>query len=175
MSREAPERDDERSSADGSAVTSGIFVREFIDSGPDAANSEGRARYRPAGTNMLRANLAVMSILRSEGLRAEGSMQVVALRSRWGRYALRARDLDISLQNLSALGLIDVGTLRGRQHVILTEEGDRWIYSLMGFVASLLTWPRRIACRLAKLRHPPAPVDQRRRSSDRCGASSERP
>lgn len=170
MNTEGPFSMDERSTEGTSESMPSLSLHEFTHTVSGSAIPKARSGNVSAGMNTLRANLAVMSILRSEGLQVAGSMEIVALRARWGRYALRARDLESSLQNLSALGLIDLGTLRGRQHVILTEAGHRWIHSFMGFVESLMTWPRRILHRLSKLGRPLTPTDQRRRSGDRNGA-----
>lgn len=119
------------------------------------------------GIDRLRANLAVMSILRNQGVPLLGRIELTALRARWGRYALRARDLEGSLQRLEAIGFIEIDKKRGRQYVVLTEMGYRSAHSFFGFIESLLTWPRRIAQGVRRLGRPLATQDLSRRASDR--------
>lgn len=116
---------------------------------------------------MIRANLAVMSILRGERLAPRDRIELLEVRAQWGRYAMRQRDLEIGVRRLESLGVIEIDAVRGRSYVVLTERGHRAIYSLAGFFESLMTWPRRFEQAIRRLRRTPAGAYPRRRNTDR--------
>ncbi|MGQ0700342.1 MAG: hypothetical protein ACT4PZ_19150 [Panacagrimonas sp.] len=120
------------------------------------------------GNPQMHANLAGMSILRDRHLPAQGRLEMKELRASWPRYALRARDLDSSIERLELLGLLEVDRVCCCHFVVLTERGYRRIHSLFGLIESLLVWPRRIGRWLGQLRQPRGyAMRLRRRRDDR--------
>lgn len=116
---------------------------------------------------LLRANLAVMSILRDEHVPALGRLEIRELRARWPRYALRGRDLDRSLDRLESLGLIEIDHVLGHHYVILTEMGYRSAHSIIGWLESLTAWPSRLRRRYQHLFDAQRGGEVRRRLMDR--------
>lgn len=124
---------------------------------------------------MLRANLAVMSILRSEHLPAQGRLDLCVLRAQWPRYALRGRDLDRSIERLESIGFVEVDHARGHDYVVLTDMGYRSAHSVLGWFESLMTWPRRVLGAWSRYTHPrPASDAPRRRQMDRSKSEAPR-
>lgn len=121
---------------------------------------------------LLRANLAVMSILRDEKVPAFGRMDISELRARWPRYALRGRDLDRSVDRLESLGLVEVDHVLGHHYVILTEMGYRSAHSIIGWIESLMAWPGRLRRRYQHLFNGPCGGKVRRRLMDRAEADA---
>lgn len=116
---------------------------------------------------MLRANLAVMSILRGKRVPAQERIEMAELRALWPRYALRRRDLERSVERLESIGFVEVDHARGHDYVILTDMGYRSAHSLVGAFEALMTWPRRLGRILQRIVHPLHSRDLRRRLMDR--------
>ena len=116
---------------------------------------------------MLRANLAVMSILRNQHIPAQGRMEMSELRALWPRYALRGRDLEHSIERLESIGFVEVDHARGHDYVILTDMGYHSVHSPIGWFESLMTWPRRLGRVMQRFRRPPSSDGIRRRMMDR--------
>ncbi|TDU31655.1 hypothetical protein DFR24_1031 [Panacagrimonas perspica] len=93
---------------------------------------------------IFRANLAVMSFLRSAHLAAQERVELRELRAQWSRYGLRRRDLGRSLERLESMGFIEVDRVRGHQFLVLTDMGHRSAYSVIGLIESLAILPRRL-------------------------------
>lgn len=123
---------------------------------------------------MLRANLAVMSILRGEHVPAQGRMDLSALRAQWPRYALRGRDLERSIERLESIGFVEVDHARGHDYVILTDIGYRSAHSLIGLLESLMTWPRRVLGAVQRVLPSLSGSGPRRRLMDRAEGTAPR-
>lgn len=120
------------------------------------------------GIELIRSDLAIMNIFRERHVPVLGRLEIAELRGWWPRYALRGRDLDRSVLHLEALGFVEVDRVRGRQFVVLTDQGFRSANSLVGFIESAVLWPRRLARWLGGFRVRSAPVvAPRRRVMDR--------
>lgn len=120
------------------------------------------------GIELIRSDLAIMSIFRHRQVPAFGRLEIAEIRGCWARYALRGRDLDRGVMHLESLGLVEVDRVRGRQYVVLTDQGFRSANSVIGWVESVLLLPRRLVRWLGGLRAGKvAEAAQRRRAVDR--------
>ena len=109
-----------------------------------------------------------MSIFRRLHVPVRGRLEMAELRAQWPRYALRLRDLDRSVDRLESLGFVEVDhTRNGLKYVVLTEMGHRSVYTMLGSLESLLTWPRRLRREFRRFRIRVAQDDRYRRRTDR--------
>jgi hypothetical protein len=95
-------------------------------------------------TYRLRADIAVIGILRR--LRDAGAAlaSLQQLRDEWPRYGLRRSDLDRAVVRLESHGFVSVERLKGLQWLSLTNRGDRWAHSLRTWLQRLLKLPRQV-------------------------------
>jgi hypothetical protein len=96
----------------------------------------------------LRAELAVMSILRDRKAREQGFIDIQRVRSAWSHYGLRRTDLPLAIDRLEALGLVIVDQDRGRNNLALTDHGRRWNGSVFRWAEWLHLLPRLLKRRL---------------------------
>lgn len=119
--------------------------------------------------HQLRADIAVIGILRRVHDAGTGVTSLQQIHREWSRYGLRRSDLDRSVIRLETLGFVTVERLKGLQWLSLTQRGDRWAHSLRVWLERLLLLPRRIALWLRPASKK-APDDRpRRRLADRLG------
>ncbi len=93
----------------------------------------------------LRANLAVLEILRRSAAEAGDRIEVARLCREWPRYGMRERDCRRAIDHLLSISFFEPDRTRGTHQVVLTERGARAAYSFVAIVESLRGWPRRIA------------------------------
>lgn len=121
--------------------------------------------------HQLRADIAVIGILRRFRDSGLGRASIEQLHREWPRYGLRRGDLDRSVTRLEGLGFVVVERAPGLLRLGLTQRGDRWAHSLRTFMQRALLLARQVAHWINK---PSAtPVAPKRRLSDRLGRAAE--
>ena len=117
----------------------------------------------------IRADLAVIGILRRLRDRGPGLASLQQLQQEWPRYGLRRSDLDRAVVRLESLGFVTVERLKGFQWLGLTRRGDRWAHSLRIWLERLYLLPRRIQLWFRKVTTFGDGPRPRRRLADRLG------
>jgi hypothetical protein len=117
----------------------------------------------------VRADIAVVGILRRQRCAGQGLASLAQLREEWPRYGLRQSDLYRSVVRLESLGLVSVERLKGLQWLALTRRGDRWAMSMRTWLHRLQMLPARIARWVRHFGGAVGQGDPRRRLQDRLG------
>lgn len=121
-----------------------------------------------ASTYQLRADLAVIGILRRMRDAGAGLASLQQLHREWPRYGLRRSDLDRSVLRLESLGFLTVEQFEGLRWFGLTPRGDRWAHAFRIWVDRIVALPRTIGRWFA----PKPPGESRRRLVDRLGGAN---
>lgn len=93
----------------------------------------------------LRADLALIHLLRHQGDPSQPVTELQNLRSQWPRFAMRRRDLDQSVSRLEADGLIRVTRVGDHLWLSLIAPTTPLRTLLQRMLTNLLFLPRRIA------------------------------
>jgi hypothetical protein len=93
----------------------------------------------------LRADVAVMIILREFGVEAYGALERSQMVKSWPEYGLRDADLPAALARLALRGHVHIVNAADGDQVILTERGAQWVESLPAWLEYQLIVPRRAA------------------------------
>jgi hypothetical protein len=118
----------------------------------------------PIDSNRLRAQMAVMCILRNLRIRPGEPLAVDEIARRWADYGIRISDLAGALEDLAGNGMI-ARRPEIPEQVTQTVAGDKWLGDQPAWVEYQLLMPRasRIAyLRLHEERRPPAARRRRR-------------
>lgn len=120
-------------------------------------------------TYQLRADIAVIGILRRLRDAGPGLASLQQLRDEWPRYGLRRSDLDRAVGRLESAGFVTVERLKGLQWLGLTHRGDRWAHALRTWLNWALMLPRRIHLWFHGVVESTGSEPTRRRLVDRLG------
>jgi hypothetical protein len=117
----------------------------------------------------VRADIAVVGILRRQRCAGQGLASMAQLREEWPRYGLRQSDLYRSVVRLESLGFVSVERMKGLQWLGLTRRGDRWAMSLRTWLHRLQMLPGVIHRWIRRTGTAEGHEGPRRRLQDRLG------
>lgn len=99
----------------------------------------------------LRADIAVMLILRALGIQPGGVLDHEQLVTNWPEYGLATGELRTALARLMLRGHLRAVARPDVEQVRLTERGARWMQEVPAWLEYQLIVPSRSACQLSRL------------------------
>lgn len=115
----------------------------------------------------LRADLAVMNILRGDASGADRPIAIAQITEAWPAYGVRGSDLTPALARLMLRGFVKRERVLGGEYLVSTDTGAQWLAAQSAWLEYRLLAPRRERVRFVRARATPStPPRLLRRSGD---------